>query len=177
MADPASLALFSMGAQGLGSVVGAAGSIFSGFAKSSMYKYESGVAAVNAKIARQNAEYSREIGEFKAEQSGMKTRQVVGKTIATQGASGFRVGEGSAGDVVASERMLGESEQNVIRSDAAKAAYGHEVEALNYDAQSQMYKTAGKASVIEGFFGAGESILGGASGVSSKWMQYQTTFG
>lgn len=177
MADPVTLATIAIAGNALGSVVGAAGSIYGGFAKSSMYNYQAGVASVNAKIARQNAEYSRQVGEFKSEQSGMKTRQQLGKVVAQQGASGFRVGEGSAGDVKESVSMLGRSEQDVIRSDAARAAYGHEVEALNFEAQSNVYKMAGKAAKVEGFFGAGESILGGASSTSSKWLQFQTAFG
>lgn len=177
MADPVTLATIAIVGQGLGAAVGAAGSIYSGYAQSSMYKYQAGVAGVNAKIARQNAEYSRSIGEFKAEQSGMKTRQQMGKVVTAQGASGFRVGEGSSGDVQRSVSMLGESEQNVIRSDAARAAYGHEVEALNFEAQKDVYGMAAKKSVAAGYFGAGESILGGVSGVSSKWLQYQTAFG
>jgi hypothetical protein len=177
MADPATIAMVSMGSSALGGVTKAAGSVFSGLASSAMHKYQAGVAAVNAKIARQNAEYSRGIGEFKAEQSGMKTRAEIGKTTAIQGASGFRADTGSAADVRESQHMLGISEQNVIRSNAARAAYGHEVEALNFEAESQQHQMARKTSKIAGFLGAGESILGGASSVSSKWLQYQSTFG
>lgn len=174
MADPVTIMMVSMAA---GSVVKAAGSTYSGQAAASMHKYQAGVAAVNAKIARQNAEYSRGVGEFKAEQSGMKTAGEIGRTTAIQGASGFRVESGSATDVRESQRMLGQSAQNVIRSNAARAAYGHEVEALNFEAQSQMHQMARKTSKIAGFLGAGESLLGGASSVSEKWQQSQAIYG
>lgn len=177
MADPVTLATIAIVGSAASSAVAAGGAIYSGYAQSSMYKYQAGVANVNAKIAKQNAEYSRSIGEFKAEQSGMKTRQQMGKIITTEGASGFRVGEGSSKDIQESVGMLGRSEQDVIRSDAARAAYGHEVEALNFEAQSGLYSMAAKKSVVEGYLGAGESILGGASSTSSKWLQYSTTFG
>src|SRR5262245_61207241 len=150
MADPATLAIIALTTQAAGSAVGAAGSIFSGFAQSSMYKYQAGVAAVNQKIAKQNADYSREIGENKAEVSGMKTRQIVGKTKATQAASGFQAEGGSASDVRESEHMLGMSEQDTIRANAAKAAYGHDVEAMNFGAQSQLYRMDSKNDKIIG---------------------------
>src|SRR5262245_18236812 len=146
------LALGSMGLAAMGSMVGAAGALYSGAAQSSMYKYQAGVAAVNARIAKQNTEYSREIGEFKAQQSGMKTRALVGKTLVAQGASGFRADSGSDEDVVKSEKMLGESEQDVIRSDAARAAYGHEVEALNFESQSNIYNMSAKTSRYASYF-------------------------
>lgn len=173
MANPVTLMAF----MAAGSVTKAAGSIFSGLSTSAMHKYQAGVAAVNAKIARQNAEYSRGVGEFKAEQAGMKTAGEIGRTTAIQGASGFRVESGSATDVRESQRMLGQSAQNVIRSNAARAAYGHEVEALNFEAQATQHQMARKTSKIAGFLGAGESLLGGAAGVSDKWLQYQSTFG
>lgn len=176
MADPITLATVAIVGQAAGGVTATAGALYSGFANAAMYKYQSGVAAVNEKIAKQNAEYSRSVGEFKAEQSGMKTRQQVGQTIAAQGGSGFRVGEGSAGKVVESEKMIGQSEQDVIRSNAAKAAYGHEVEAINFGAQSKLYSMASTTSKVAGSINATSSFLGGASGTADKWLQYRSMF-
>jgi hypothetical protein len=176
MADPATLALMTIFSSATGGAVKAGGDLFSGFANSAAYKYQSGVAAVNQKIALQNAEYSRSIGESKAEVSGMKTRQQVGQTKAIQGASGFRAGEGSGGKVIESEQMLGAAEQDTIRSNAARAAYGHEVEALNFGAQSKLHSMASKTSKISGILGATSSFLGGASSVSDKWLQYGSMF-
>jgi hypothetical protein len=177
MADPITLATIAIVGSAASSAVSAGGSLFSGFANSAAYKYQSGVAAVNEKIAKQNAEYSRSVGEYKAEVSGMKTRQQVGQTKAIQGASGFRVGEGSGEKVVESMQMLGASEQGTIRSNAARAAYGHEVEAINFGAQSKLYSMASTTSKVSGVLGATSSFLGGASSVSDKWLQYNSIFG
>ena len=180
MADPvtlAALAAASTYATAASAGVAAAGALYSGYASSQAYKYQAGVATVNQKIAKQNAEYSRSVGEFKAEQSGMKSRAQAGQIKAAQSASGLRSDSGSAEDVQESQHMLGESEQNVIRSNAAKAAYGHEIEAINFGAQSEMASMAGKNAVVEGYFKAGSSILGGASSTSDKWLRYSSSFG
>lgn len=164
MADPLTmLAVSSM-------ALSAGGKLYEGFAKSSMYSYQAGVAQMNQKVALENARYSREVGERKAEVSGMQTRAQIGATKARQAASGFSVEGESASDVRESEHMLGQFEQATIRSDAAKAAYGHEIEALNYEAESNMYKTASKTTKIASFIGA-------ASSVSDKWLQYKNMFG
>lgn len=177
MADPVSLAAIAIAGSAASATVTAAGAAYTGFATAAAYKYQSGVAEVNQRIAKQNAEFSRAVGESKAETSGLKTRHMVGETIAKQGGSGFRVGEGSGGKVVESEQMLGEAEQNTIRSNAARAAYGHEVEAVNFGAQSELYKSAATTSKISGSINAASSLLGGASSVSSKWLQYNSNFG
>ena len=177
MADPMTLAMISMGGNAAGGAVSAVGALFSGQASSAAYKYQAGVAAVNEKIAKQNAVYSREVGEFKAEQSGMKSRQQAGAIKVAQAASGFRGDMGSAKAVGESQHMIAESEQDVIRSNAAKAAYGHEVEAINFASQKELYNMARKNAKTESYFKAASSILGSASSTADKWLQYGSNFG
>lgn len=171
------IATASTYASAAATVTATAGAAYTGYATSQQYKYQAGVAEVNKRIASQNAEFSRAVGESKAETSGLKTRALVGETIAKEGSSGFRAGEGSGGKVLESEHMLGEAEQDTIRSNAARAAYGHEVEAVNFGAQSELYKNAATSSEISGGINATSSFLGGASSVSSKWLQYNDYFG
>ena len=177
MADPISIATLAMIGSGVGGAVSAGGAIYGGVASSQMYKYQASVAEVNRKIALQNAEYSRAVGESQAEESGMKSRAQAGAIRAAQGASGFSLEGGSATGVRESQAMLGRYDQAVIRSNAAKAAYGHEVEALSYANEAELYRMAGKKSMTEGFIKAGSSILGGATSVADKWLQYGSMFG
>jgi hypothetical protein len=176
MADPLTLATVAIVGSAIGGATKAGGELYTGFANSAAYKYQAGVAAVNQKIAIQNAEYSRAVGESQAERSGIKTAQGVGQTKAVQGASGFRAGEGSGGEVVKSEQMIGAAEQDTIRSNAARAAYGHEVEAINFGAQSKLYSMASTTSKVSGVINATSSLLGGASSTSDKWLQYGSMF-
>lgn len=169
--DPITLTAISLGATALGSGVGAVGSIMGGQAQSGMYKYQAGIAQMNQQIAEQDADYSRSVGEVEAQQSGMKTRFQIGNIKAGQSGSGLDVNSGSAALVRKSQHEVGMEDQAVIRSNAAKRAYGYEVEAAQQTAQGQVYKMAAEKSETAGTIGAITSILGGASSVSGKWLQ------
>lgn len=171
MADPVTLASISIGGSAAGAGVSAFGSIFKGNADASMYNYKAGVATVNAQIAKQNSDYATFVGEEKAQQEGMKTRAEIGQTKATQGAGNLDVNSGSNLAVRESEQEIGEYSQAVIRSNAAKQAYGYQVEALGDTEEAKLDTFAASNSKTAGDIGAISSILGGASSVSSKWLQ------
>ncbi len=107
---------------------------------SNIAKYQAAVSLVNRDIAKQNAAYARDVGEVEAQQAGMKSRAEVGEMTAAQGASGLDVGKGSAVRVRESMIDLGYYNQTLVRSSAAKKAYGYEVEAVQHEAQSDVYR-------------------------------------
>lgn len=164
------LAGIGMGATALGGLTSAIGSIMGGISGSNMYNYQAGIAKINSQIAKQNADYARAVGEQQAETSGMKTRAQIGSTKAIQGAHGFDVNSGSAALVRGSEAEIGQFDQSVIRSNAAKRAYGYEVEALQDTAQGKIYGMAAQGSMTQGILGATGSILGTAGSVAGKWL-------
>jgi len=173
MADPFTLATVGIGATAGGSVLGGLGNMLSGQSSQNMYNYQSAVALVNKQISDQNASYAIAAGETSAQQSGMQTRATIGTTRATQGAGGLDVNSGSNLNVRSSEAEVGAESAALIRSNAAKQAYGYEVEGLQYTAQSAVYKQAGSQSALAGMIGAGSSLLGGAGSVASKWLGAQ----
>lgn len=154
-------------------------------AQAKMEEYKAGVARVNKQIAEQNKDYSLKIGETQAQAEGMKTRFQVGEARASGGASGLDVNRGSKARVIESTEAVGEQGQAVVRADAAKRAYGYDVEATNLEAQAKLDEmgasnlrigVAGATSAAAdyrtaGDIGATASLLGGASSVASKWTQ------
>lgn len=175
MVDPISataMATVSLGSTAAGGITGAIGSLFGGSAQSNMYKYQAGIAAMNAQIAQQNANYDLAVGEVQAQQSGMKTRAVIGATRAQQGASGLDVNTGTAVQVRASEAELGAEDMALIRSNAAKRAYGDEVTAVQDTAQSELDTYAARNSQTAGVIGAFSSVLGAGGSISSKWVDF-----
>lgn len=170
MADPASLATMSLAASGTSGGISALGSIMGGQSQASMFQYQSGIAAMNAEIAKQNADYAVAAGEVSAQESGMRTRAQIGQTIATQGAGNLAVGQGSNARVVNSELALGQEDQALIRSNAAKQAYGYEVTAAQDTAQSQLDTQAASNAKTAGIISGIGSLLGTAGSVSSKWL-------
>lgn len=177
MADPFTLAAVGMGAAAIGGGVSAYGSFKSGQSSEAMYNYQSGVAKINQQLKKQDAEYARDVGEVEAQQAGMRTRGAVGSTRAAQGARGIDVNTGSAADIRKSQIDLGQQDERIIRSNAARRAYGFEVEGMNQGVQANIYgmaaKDAGSAGAIKG---AG-TLISTAGTVASKWYQMGPAFG
>jgi hypothetical protein len=174
--DPVSLAVVSIGSTLIGGGVSAMGAAYQGQAQANAYNYQAGVAAMNQQIARQNADYSIKTGEIQAQQEGMKTKARVGGIIAQQGASNLDVNSGSAREVADSAEKLGQYGEGVIRTDAAKRAYGYEVEATNLGAQSQLYRTAATTSQTAADYRVAGTLLGTSTSVADKWYKMSTDF-
>lgn len=177
MANPASLAGAGAGAGGVGAIVSAFGSLYSGNANAAMYNYQAGVAQTNAAIAKQDANYSLGAGEVEAQQAGMRGRQQVGATRVGFGAGNIDVSSGSAKNVISSETEITQANEATQRANAAKRAYGFNVTAAADTAQAGADYTAAKTSRTTGAIGAVSSILGGVGQVSSKWSQASQSFG
>jgi hypothetical protein len=169
--DPVSLATIGTGATVAGGLTSAFGSILGGIGASKQSKYQAGVAQINRTIALQNADYARKVGESRAVELGLKSRAAQATTLAHQGGAGLDVNRGSAAAVRASEGEMGRYEQSVARANAAKTAYGYEVQALEDTAQGQVFQMAGSQALTAGYIGAGSSLLSGAGNVANKWLQ------
>ena len=174
MADPVTLTAIALGSTAAAGGVSALGSLFGGQATSQSYQYQAQIAQINAQVAKQNAAYAQETGEVEAQQSGMQTRAQIGQTKAIQGASGLDVNTGSGAAVRGSEAEIGVENQNITRANAAKQAYGYEVNAAQFTNQGSLDIASGANAITASYFSAGSSILGAAGSVAGKWSQAST---
>ncbi len=154
----------------LGTGTKAYGQGLSAQAQSTTDEYNASIAANNEQLAAEQANWAAENGEQQAGIQGLKNRAQVGGIIANQGASGVTVGTGSAADTIASARELGQLNAMTIRSNAARAAYGLQVQATNDEAQKQLDKYAAKEATVAGNVNEAGTILGGVGSAS----QYST---
>ena len=177
MADPFSLAAVSMGATVAGTGISAAGNLMKGNAQAGMYGYQAGIAQLNQKIALQNRDYAYATGESEAAKYGMAARQRMGSIVAHQGASGLDIGGGSATQVREGQQFVTGIDLATIRNNAARRAYGFEVEATQDAAQSQLYTKAASDAKTAGSIGAVASLVSGAASVSDKWLQWGSVAG
>jgi len=177
MADPITLTAITVAATAAAGATSAYGSYQAGQAKGAASDYQAGVAKINQQIEEQNASYSRDVGEVQAKESGMKTAQTIGLIRANQGASNVRVGTGSPAQIQSSQLEVGQYNESVIRSNAAKVAYGHEVQALTAGTQASLDTMAAETSKTTGEIGAFSSILGTVGSVASKWYAAGPAFG
>ena len=171
MADPATMATVGMGMSAAKGAVGAFGALREGEAGAAMYRYKSGMALVNRSLALQNADYTRKMGEVQAGESGLKSRFQMGKITTAQSASGVDINSGTAVGVRAGQQKIAQIDQSLIRANAARRAYGYDVEAAKDLTESQMDLRAADDVKSASRISALSSILGGASSVSDKWMQ------
>jgi|SRR5580693_1534402 hypothetical protein len=170
-------AAIGVGSTAAGGVMGVIGSLFQGQAQSNMYKYQAGVAQVNAKVANQDAQYATEAGNVEATNSGLRTRAEVGTTRAGMAAGNVDINSGSGARVVSSETAIGQENEATIRANAAKRAYGFEVKAAGDTATAGAMDVAATTSIESGDIGAISSVIGAAGSVSSKWLQAGQVFG
>jgi hypothetical protein len=175
MADP--ITAIALGATVAGGATSAFGSLMGGQAQAGMYQYQAGLARMNAQIQRQNAVYATQRGDAEAMQSGMKTREQIGETLTRQAASGIDVNQGSGLAVRRSEQELGTYDQAVLRSNAARQAYGFRTQGLMDESQATLDQFAAKNAIAAGDIKAASSILGTMGSVSGKWYEYQQKYG
>jgi hypothetical protein len=179
MADPISgtLLAVSLGASVAGGVTTAMGKGFESKAQSNMYQYQAGMAQINKQIDEQNAAYARSGGEVEAQKSGMRSRFQLGGIKVTKAAGNIDVNSGSAREVQDSQEAIGQHDQSIIRSNAARQAYGYDVEAAGHKAQVGMYGMASENALTTGKIGVAGSLISTAGSVANKWYGASSSFG
>jgi len=155
-----------------GGAVGAYGAIESGEASGAAASYQSQVAANNAIIAGENAQYAKAAGEVQVTASELKTAATIGAIKTNQAASGLDVNSGSNEDVQSSAKELGELDALTVRNNAARQAYGYQVQSTSFTQQSQLSSAQSEQDLTAGMFGAGSSILGGATSATNNYARY-----
>lgn len=177
MCDPISLGVASAVTGVAGAGISAAGSYEFGMAQSANAAYQAQVVANNAKIAQLNAGLETQSGETAVANEEMKNRATVGATKAGQAASGVDVNSGSFVATRAGEAEVGALNAATIRSNAARRAYGFNVQASSDIAQSQLDTSESEQAASAAPFGAAGSLLSGISTVGSGLSHLQMQAG
>ena len=162
---------------GAGTGVEALGNILTGVGGAQQAGYMARVAQTNAAIERANAAASVSAGNYSEEMSKLRTGSLVGSQRAAQGANNVDVNMGSAAAVQASTRTVGAMEAAMIHYNAAREAYGHQVQAVGLQSQAALYRRAGLGALEEAGYKSASTIIAGASSLSSKAAQYGLAFG
>lgn len=120
------------------------------------------VALENAAMARAQGTDATTRGAYTESLVRQGTRQLVGQQRTALAAQGVDVGSGTALDVQSSTAYLGELDALMARNNAAREAWGFEVEASNYTTQANAARSqaAGMAGGLKA--GAFNTLLTGA---------------
>jgi hypothetical protein len=88
-------------------------------------------------------------------------------------ANGVDLNSGSALRIQGDTAKLGDVDALTIRNNAARAAYGYQLQGLSYGQQATLDESSAANAVSAGNLNSFASIVGGASSVGSKWSTYQ----
>jgi len=163
------LAVAGIAAAGSAAMSGVAASNQAG-AQQQSDNYNAQIAANNATVASEQRSVAIQQGQAQAEQSQLQQSRTLGEQKAALAANGVQLTSGSATDILASTKFLGEQDVNAIQSNAARQAWGYSVDAANSTAQSNLDKwQAGNINPAGiGAMAAGSSILSSASMYAGK---------
>jgi len=144
-----------MGALALaGAAVAAAGQLIGGEATAQQYEY-------NAAIARMEGDYALKRSKIEEKQHAYNVRKFIGRQRALTGASG------TVSDVGSNLTTLIDIEQQAA-IDAALIRYEGLLGKWRGEASRDLYKYGGRSARVGSYFGAGATILGGASAYDWK---------
>lgn len=116
--------------------------------------YAAQVANQNAKVATQQADYERQLGNIEEEKQRRNVRLMLGSQRAALAANGIDTTSGTALDLQSETAQLGEEDALAIRANAARRAWGYEVDAMNQKANAAAAKARGKNQAIGSYLGA-----------------------
>lgn len=171
MAAPGVVGAASMGMSAIGGIIGGLGANEAGQAQADAYRYKAGVAMLNKQISQQNASWATQTGGIQADIAGRKAAQAIGETKVVQSGSNLDVNTGSSAAVRKTQTDVAQFDQNVIRWDAAKTAWGYEAKASTDQAEANLDMTAASQSETAGKINMFTSFLNAGSSVAGKWMQ------
>ena len=118
------------------------------------------LAEFNAHIAELQAKDAITIGNEEAQKFRAGVRTLVGRQRAGFAGQNIDVGVGTPVDVVADSVFLGEMDVVTIKTNAAREAWGYEVQAENFRRGGTNAQTASR-------FAAASSVIGGATSLLS----------
>lgn len=166
------LGVASLGATAVGGLMQANAAKAQAQSQAAASAYQAQIARNNALYAQQNAQYTREKGASDAEINDRKVRAAIGAEIAQQGASGFDVNSGSPLDLRASTAALGRYDTLNIKNNAELNARAFDIEAKSSTANANLLQAQSASQRKSATTSYLASLIGTASSVSSKWMDY-----
>ena len=138
----------------LGTVFSAGAQIYAGNAAAQQGKYTQQVEDQNAKVMEQRARDASARGEQEAGERRLKTRLLIGSQRAALAGNGVDLQDGTALDLVGDEAMFGAMDESRIRANAAREAWGYNVEAVNARNRGSQARASGKQQRFASYLGA-----------------------
>lgn len=164
------LALGGLATQGVGAAFSGIGAMNQAAGQKGALEYQAQIAQNNAQIAGDKSEFAVQIGNTQIQSSQINTANTFGAQRAAMAANGIDLGEGSATDVLATTKYLGDRDALTIKDNAARQAWAYQTEAQNFSAEGQYDSSVAKS--ISPLMAGASSLLGGATSVAKSIYNY-----
>lgn len=123
-------------------------------------KANQAIAEQNKKIADFNAQDAMNRGNAEAEEKRMKTRLLLGQQRAAIAANNVELSTGTSLDVLGDTALFGAIDEQRIRDNARRQAWGYSVEGQNYRWQGQLERWRGQTGARTTYLNAASNIAG-----------------
>jgi len=181
MSGLSTAAIISLGATALSTGLGVVGMVGqqqaqaqAASANAAQARYQAQVAEQNRELARRQQADALQRGQVAEDNRRRVTAQQIGQQTAALAAQGTDL-DGSPTDILGDTAATGELDARTIRANAAREAYGYQVQGLGYGNTAALETTrAANSTYTPNYLGAGASLLSGASTLSDKWARFQT---
>lgn len=141
---------------------GAVASIYQANVQAANLRRQADAADRNAAFSDWQALDAEERGAEREAAHREKVARLAGEQGVAMGASGFSVYSESFIDVKKDTAYYAELDAQNIRDNAAREAFGYDVQADNFRAEASSLRTSAKNAKTSGYIGAFTSVLGGA---------------
>ncbi len=149
----------SMLLQGLSTGLSAGGSIIGGNEDAAALRYKAG-------LYEEGADATRIAGNINEGQRKAETTRKVGDQKAAFAANGLDASSRVIDNVTDATQFAGDMDAAILHYNTTREAFGQ-------DTSAAMYRSAAKSAKTAGVLGAVGSLIGGASGLSSKWNAFK----
>lgn len=123
-------------------------------------KANADIAENNARLAQADADATNAMATRESEQQAWRTRALIGQQRAAIAGNNLDPVLGTPAEIMGETAMFGEVDQQTIRQNAARNAWGFNAQAQNFRTQGQLSRWSGNAQ-------ATGSILGGLASAAS----------
>lgn len=145
-------------------------------------EYQAKVAKNNAQVAEWQAADAKTRGDAAANNVRRKYAALEGTETASLAARGIDISEGSANALLTDTSFFSDVDQRTTRANAAREAWGYQVQAQNFQTNAAFYQAgadaqnpwasaamAGAAAYFGGNAGTNNTLLTSSTTVSPKW--------
>lgn len=167
---------FVSGMSTLGPLMGVLGAIQSGFGSyyqarslKSNLKYQSGMAAINSRLAERTAQSILQAGEQAQGLVSMRAGKVKAAQKVSQAARGVQIGVGSAAEEIATTDLMKEIDMMTINSNAVREAEAARMQAVNYGNEALMSEAA--ADGVNPYASGVTSLIDSGTSVAMSWYR------